>query len=108
MSLDIYITNPQSGAENFEWNITHNLARMARELDIYQALWHPDTLGIDVAGDMIQHLEPAYTKLAVFGEYYDQFAPDNGWGNRQNLFELVDALLRYAKRYPECRVTVSR
>ena len=108
MSLDIYIANPQSGAENFEWNITHNLGRMADELGIWHVLWHPENLGIDVAGDMIQHLEPAYTKLTVFGEYYDQFAPANGWGNRQNLFELVDALLRYARRYPECHVTVSR
>ena len=108
MSLDIHLENPHSGSPNFDWNITHNLARMAKEVGVYTALWHPSDLDIKVSGDLIPHLESAYSRLAIFGECYDQFAPANGWGDRKFLFETVYRLLHYAKLHPHCVVTVSR
>lgn len=57
MSLDVYLyVEVDTGGEEltrldlFEWNITHNLGKMANEAGIYQHMWGPEELDIYEAG----------------------------------------------------------
>ena len=38
----------------FNTNITHNLTPMAKEADLYQAIWHPEELGFFDAWQLIE------------------------------------------------------
>lgn len=111
MSLSVYLTDPTSTYNNeslYCGNITHNLAKMADEAGIYEALWHPEKLNITCAKNLIPYIEKGLEKLKSDPEYYRKFNPENGWGSYEFLVEFLEDYLRALKKHPEAKVKVSR
>lgn len=92
----------------FDANITHNLGRMAGEAGIYEALWRPEEINIDTAGQLIGLLEGGLEKLLADPDHYQQFNPENGWGSYEGLVSFVKRYLQACQAYPRARVEVSR
>jgi hypothetical protein len=107
MSLDFSIYAVRE-TEVFESNITHNLGRMALEADIYEALWRPDELGVETAGELIEPLSSGLEKLKANPEHFEQFNASNGWGLYEHFVCFVERALAACKEYPDGRVKVSR
>ena len=118
MSLDIILIEKEAACENesekevFSANITHNLTDMAAhvpcssdyEIDLYQVLWHPERIftGDVKASMMVPHLEYALIEL-IHAETFltDNFTPQNGWGNYENLLNTVTDTLRACIKFPD-------
>jgi hypothetical protein len=92
----------------FEYNITHNLGKMANEAGIYQALWRPEEIDAEKALDITDILESGLCELIENPEKYKRFNPENGWGNYDGLVQFVTKYLTACKEYPEATITVSR
>ena len=89
----------------FDSNITHNLTRLAREVDLYEPLWHPRAI---TASELIPELEQGLSKLIIHEKHCQQFAPESGWGTYENLLEFTRNYLEACKRWPDATVEVSR
>lgn len=89
-------------------NITHNLGKMAREANIYMALWRPEEIGITYAHQVIEWLNAGLGLLRSDPDYFKQFNPENGWGNYDNLVKFTEQYLDACERYPQAEVRVSR
>ena len=107
MSLSVYLTEVKP-AEIYWRNITHNLAKMAGEVGIYEELWRPDELGITRARELIDPLTKGLSELESRPEHYRQFNAENGWGVYENLVEFVRDYLRACIENPDADVSVSR
>jgi hypothetical protein len=107
MSLDVYLTANRP-TQVFSRNITHNLTAMANAAGLYQALWHPEEIGITKASQLINPLRNGLAKLQAEPNYYKQFNPANGWGNYEGLVKFVKAYLEACKADPGAKVSVSR
>lgn len=94
--------------EMFHGNITHNLNRMAEAAGIYDALWRPDEIGRNKAGELIGMLSEGYRKLKTDPEEFKKLNPENGWGDYEGLLNLVEKYLLACITYPDATVTVSR
>lgn len=92
----------------FDYNITHNLGKMAGEAGVYEALWRPEEKSWTKAGDLIETLEAGLKELKDKPEHYQQFNPENGWGSYDGLVEFVEQYLAKCKEYPEAEIRVSR
>lgn len=109
MSLDVWLEREVTRVESvFEWNITHNLNRMAEEAGIYQHLWCPDELGITKAGELVGPLREGLAKLCSDPDHYKTFNPENGWGNYEGLVSFVCVYLRACEENPDAGVRISR
>lgn len=125
MSLDIYLIGPKGearcrcyecGHEHqretystlFQWNITHNLGRMAQAAGVYEALWLPAEQGWKRAADLIPSLEAGLRSLQKNPEFFRAFSPSNGWGTYEGLTEAVGKYLAACIENPEAEVQVSR
>jgi hypothetical protein len=106
MSLDIYLMNNNSCV--FESNLTHNLAKMASEADLYKSLWRCDEYGITVAKDLIEHLEHGLLNLVRNKEKLEKFNPENGWGSYNILLQVTCSYLSACHLYPEAKIELSR
>ena len=104
MSLDlsIFATRPTCV---FDANITHNLARMARECGLYEPLWRSEGAR---AGDLIVPVSEGVAELVLRPEKYREFNPENGWGDYENLVEFARAFLAACMENPDGDVMVSR
>lgn len=89
-------------------NITHNLARMAAQANLHDALWYPDEHGYETAGSLIEPLERGLALLKSDPDRFSAFNPDNGWGDYEGLVGFVEAYLAACRRYPVAKVRVSR
>lgn len=89
-------------------NITHNLGEMASEAGIYQYLWRPEELEITKAGQLIEPLEKGLQRLKDDPKYFQQFNPENGWGDYDGLVRFVEKYLEACKEYPQTEIEVSR
>ena len=56
MSLDVMLRAMRE-TDVFDYNITHNLANMARAAKIYDTLWHPEKAGYTTAKQLIAPLK---------------------------------------------------
>ena len=109
MSLDIYFTGKQTEDVTLaDFNITHNLNRMAQEAGIYKVLWRPEEIGIKKAKQMIKPLEKGLEKLKEDPEYFKKFDSPNGWGTYKHFVPFVEEVLDACKKYPHSKVSVSR
>lgn len=107
--MEPYVTHDDDKRQPiYEANITHNLAEMAREAELYEALWRPDENGYRRAEQLIEPLRYGLKKLQDNPEYFKQFNPENGWGNYDNLVTFVRLYLRACEEWPEATVEVSR
>jgi hypothetical protein len=95
LDIDLMITQPVSV---WDWNITHNLGKMAsavtleEDLTLYDVLWRPDENGIVTASEILPYLEKGLEILNSSPEEYKQYNPENGWGT-------YDGLLRFVIEY---------
>lgn len=97
-----------AGETVFEWNITHNLIRMAAEAGIYKDLWRPDELGIVKAEQLIEPLKRGLCLLVCGRERFEKFNPANGWGDYEGLVRFVWNYLGACQKWPQADVRVSR
>lgn len=126
MSLDVYLKSPDSKMQEcecdccghkherkyvetlFERNITHNLAKMANAVGIYEEVWRPDELGVEKAGQLIEILEQALEMLNSDPYKYKQYEPENGWGSYEAFVRFVWEYLEACEKFPEAIVEVWR
>lgn len=105
MSLDVHLTVSR---EVFSRNITHNLAKMAAEADLYKALWRPEELQIEDAQELVPILRKGLEKLQENPDFFRRFNPENGWGDYENLVEFVQDYLNCCEVFPNAAVSVDR
>lgn len=107
MSLDVYLT-VEKPVTIYSGNVTHNLAPMAREAGIYEALWRPDELKIRKAVELIPILKAGLDLLQEDPERFRMFNPENGWGTYEVLVEFVRNYLTACQENPVAEVSVWR
>jgi len=105
MSLDITFKNT---GESF--NITHNLATMAKEctlgndFTLYDMLWDAEKKAVNNSGNLAEKLPFAIWKLYRMATFFDQFDAralyGNDWGLREHLIKFCEDLLLYAIKHP--------
>jgi hypothetical protein len=108
MSLDVWLTYNDEEESVFDYNITHNLGKMASEAGIYQHLWRPEELGITKASQLIEPLKTGLFALLADPEKFKAFNPENGWGSYEGLVKFVFAYLQACLQYPDATIGVSR
>lgn len=103
--------NPDEIVENvyedniyFHINITHNLAKMAKECQpvtycsnglhhpmqysLYQLLWHPEQIGtINPSEEYEDNVIQCYKRLLEEPDFFKKYNPENGWGSYDQLLE---------------------
>ena len=102
MSLDVTLTQSVYSA-----NITHNLGEMAREADIYEALWLAEEMGY-CARDLIEPLSNGLALLVSSPERFEKFNSPNGWGMYEHFVPFVAQYLAACIANPDAQVNVSR
>ena len=109
MSLDVYLTKPVAEDQVvFDWNVTHNLGKMASEAGIYKQIWRPDEIEVHKASQLIGALEAGLDLLRADPERFKAFNPENGWGSYEGLVKFVETYLAACKESPDAAVRVSR
>lgn len=110
MSLDVWMTSTKLVELTvFEYNITHNLNKMADAAGIYKELWRPDEIGITHAHQLIEPLTKGLAKLKSDPKKYKaHYNPSNGWGNYEGLVKFVESYLKAARANPNAKIGVSR
>jgi hypothetical protein len=107
MSLDVYLEAVGPTCV-FDANITHNLGKMATEAGIYAALWRPEEVGITTASQLIPLLEAGLETLRANPVEFEEFNPENGWGDYNGLVDFVETYLQACKENPDATIRVSR
>jgi len=92
----------------FNYNITHNLNRMADAAGLYDCLWRPDENGIDTAKQLIEPLRQGLHLLKLNPEEYKKYNPENGWGSYEGLVTFVEKYLDACYKYPDAKVSADR
>ena len=92
----------------FRENITHNLAPMARECDLYNVLWHPEENGIFFAKQIVEKLEDGLSLLIKFPKQFEKLNPTNGYGSYVGFRKAITELLEACKEFPESKFEVWR
>lgn len=91
----------------FETNITHNLTEMAKQVGLYEALWHPEDMGATKAGDLRLALISGYAILLMNRELCEQYEPSNGWGTYLSLCDAVSDYKDACIKYPDAIIETS-
>jgi hypothetical protein len=110
MSLDVRLVKTKVV---FDYNITHNLNKMAMEVKIgehslYEYLWSPEKVNINTAGDLIIPLREGLKELENNPDKYRKFDAENGWGTYPDLVTFVQSYLDACDWYPECEIYISK
>lgn len=92
----------------FDYNITHNLNRMADAAGLYNCLWRPDENGINTAKQLIEPLRQGLHLLKLNPEEYKKYNPENGWGSYEGLVTFVEKYLDACYKYPDAKVSADR
>lgn len=92
----------------FDYNITHNLGSMASAAGVYQALWRPEEVPANKAGDLIELLSSGLHRLTINPDEYKKFNPPNGWGSYDGLVRFVESYLNACKEFPDAGISISR
>lgn len=117
MSLDITLYNPVHcptcgetvGREEVgEFNVTHNLGKMAQRAHVYSFLWRAPEVGVERAEQLIKPLEHALEEMARYPEIFYSLQPENGWGTLTGFTEFCTNLLEACKKHPDAEVHISR
>jgi|AGTN01.1.fsa_nt_gi hypothetical protein len=82
-------------------NITHNLHVMAKEVRLYEVLWHPERKSITSASQMILPLEKGIEELEANPDKYKAFNPSNGWGSYEDFVDFCKSILQKCREYPD-------
>ena len=111
MSLDLSLyTNVDLGGKEpyrvdvAQYNITHNLGKMAEDANLYKWLWRGNENGITLAGHLIAPLEAGLGVLRADPERFKALNSSNGWGNYGNLVTFTTLVLTACKAHPLAKV----
>jgi len=107
MSLDLHFEK-RLWVSIWTRNITHNLVEMAKAAGVYEALWRPEEVGIEVARDMIELLTEGLRRLEEQPTHFRTFNPPTGWGSYETLVSFVRETLAACKENPTARVRAWR
>ena len=92
----------------YEANITHNLNAMAKEANLYYALWKPEEIEAKYAKDIIPFLKAGLKKLLTDPEHYKTFDSPNGWGTYVHFVPFVQKYLEACMQNPNAIIEVDR
>jgi hypothetical protein len=113
MSLDIYLE--LDGEQVYGANVTHNLGKMAGEVDfgdgtLYGVLWRSDIAGsmIERAADLIQPLRLSIQTMLKEPERFKLHNPKNGWGSYDRFIPWLQRLHLACIEFPNATVRISR
>lgn len=107
MSLDVCLVETRP-TRIFDYNITHNLGKMAVACGLYQYLWRPEETEVKKASDLIPHLQGGLKLLLDAPDYYKQFNSPNGWGMYEHFVKFVQSYLDACIESPDATIEVSR
>jgi hypothetical protein len=115
MSLDVTLKKMMP-TEVYSRNITHNLGKMAAQVQLssgdtlYEILWRPEHCDPPyiIAEELIPHLGEAIIELINNPEKYKKFNPENGWGSYEGLIEFVSAYHHACVSNPDATIEVCR
>lgn len=118
MSLDVYLTKRntcpncnhaiEGDEEVYSANITHNLGAMAKAAGIYEALWRPEEIGKELAGDLVPLLEHGLKCLKANPSVFKKHNSPNGWGMYEHFVPFVENYLDACREHPYASIHVSR
>lgn len=107
MSLDVTLRAVRE-VDVYSANITHNLTRMADAAGIYQALWHPDEIGIEKAEQLIEPLTRGLERLRAEPDRFSTYNSPNGWGLYEHFVPFVARYLDACIENPDAIISVCR
>jgi len=108
VSYDEGKTHTKEDEYVYDAGITHNLGGMANEAGIYKALWRPEEINKEKAGDIIGLLEVGLTDLKSRPKYFEKFNSSNGWGMYEHFVPFVEKYLNACKKHPNSIIEISR
>ena len=91
-----------------DYNITHNLNKMAEEAGLYYVLRRPEEIWVSMWKEALPLLEKWLKKLIAHPNKYKKLNPENGWWDYEWLVEFVKEYIFQVKENPDCMVSVSR
>ena len=94
--------------EVFEYNITHNLTKMAEEIGMYKVIWRPEEMGLEQGEQLIGMLSIAVRDMERRKLELEQFNPANAWGSFDCLANLVEKYLIACLKHPQAYIRISR
>jgi len=104
MSMSIYLECEHCDQTVYEANITHNLAKIALELGIYDCLWGDEAVYAD---ELIQPLTEAIRLMTVKPDDYRIHDAPNGWGTMDQFLPWCTKLLEQCTKHPDMIITIS-
>jgi len=109
MGLEFYLNCNIDGnvMEAFYNSISHNYVPMAKEANVYKALWHPGENGFKKAHSIVPALEKGLKKLKGDPDYFKQYNPTNGWGSYESLISFIEDVLNACLKYPNADIYTS-
>ena len=108
MGLDIDLVCTSCHHVVYEDNVTHNLTDMARAAGVYKALWRPEDLEIKTAKELKGHLSRALRRLSSDPGRYQEYNPENGWGDFEGFIQFISRLLVACIQHPDAKVRAYR
>jgi hypothetical protein len=111
MSLDVYLYAEDLDGNLhlvFDYNITHNLTRMARAAGVYEAMWRPDEKGWATAADITPALTEGLQRLTETPLAFESLNPPNGWGSYDGFVCAVRSYLTACQLHPSAVIELSR
>ena len=102
------VTVEVGGESVFDYNITHNLGKMASEAGLYESLWRPDEIGVTRADQLVPLLLPGLALLRAEPDRFKALNPENGWGSYDGLVTFVEQYLQACINHPLASVESGR
>lgn len=93
-----------------DFNITHNLGRMAAEAGIYICLWRPEEHDppITTAAQCIPFLRAGVEAMRARPDDFSPLSAEDGWGTYDQFVPWVERVLAACEETPAALVRVSR
>ena len=91
----------------FTISITANLTGMAQAAGLYHCLWKPDEIHVNLAFDAIESLRAGLMRLKTSQKLYEQYDPPSGYGDYDNLMNVVEEYLKACLAYPNTFIRIS-
>ena len=91
-----------------EFNMTHNLGKMADAAGLYDCLWRPDENGITTAAQVIEPLKAGIAALKADPDRFRPLSASNGWGTYDQFLPWLKEVLAACEANPDAEISVSR
>lgn len=85
-------------------NITHNVSQIAKKAGLKDVLWHPESINITTASQLIEPLTTGLNYLLTHKSELEELNPACGWGSYDNLCDFVYHYLKACQANPDASV----